>query len=201
MVDCGPDLRQQLLLHNVQHIDGVLLTHEHYDHIGGLDDVRPLGAITVYAEKKVVNVIYRNMPYCFSENKYPGVPALKMQEIDLSPFLICKTTVQPVRVMHAKLPILGFRIKNVAYLTDVKSIEESEYDRLKNLDVLVLNALRIKTHIAHINLEEAIEIAKKIGAKQTYFTHLSHDMGKHFDVEQTLPENMHIAYDNLTLNV
>ena len=199
LIDCGPDLRQQLLTYQVNHLSGILLTHEHYDHVGGLDDVRPLGEAQMYAEKKVLNVIQRNMPYCFGENKYPNVPTIHLNEIDENAFFIDHLKVLPIRIMHAKLPILGFRIGNLAYLTDVKTMDDKAIEQLQNLDVLILNALRIKKHIAHLSLDEALELAARIGAKKTYFTHMSHDMGLHEDVNQLLPENIQLAYDGLII--
>ncbi len=201
LIDSGPDLRQQFLKHNIKYITGILLTHEHYDHVGGLDDVRPLGENTIFAEKKVINAIQRNMPYCFGEKKYPGVPLIHLKEIDLQAFEIENIAIQPIRVMHAQLPILGFRIGKMAYLTDVKTIADSEIELLKDLDVLILNALRHKEHISHLNLNEAIELAGKINARKTYLTHLSHDMGEHEITQTTLPENVFIAFDDLVLNI
>lgn len=200
LIDCGPDFRQQLLTHKLDRISAVLLTHEHYDHVSGLDDLRPLGKAEVYAEKKVISIIERNMPYCFSKNKYPGVPLIHLHEINENEFVIDDLEVQPIRIMHAKLPILGFRIGNMAYLTDVKTIDDTSIEQLKNLDVLVLNALRINEHISHLSLSEALEIADKIGAKQTYFTHISHDMGLHDVVNKTLPANIQFAYDGMIVN-
>jgi len=200
LIDCGPDLRQQLLTYQVNHLSGILITHEHYDHVGGLDDVRPLGEAQMYAEKKVLNVIQRNMPYCFGENKYPNVPTIHLNEIDENAFFIDHLKVLPIRIMHAKLPILGFRIGNLAYLTDVKTLDDKAIEQLQNLDVLILNSLRIKKHIAHLSLDEALELAARIGAKKTYFTHMSHDMGLHEDVNQLLPENIQLAYDGLIIN-
>lgn len=199
LIDCGPDLRQQLLDNKIDSLSGILLTHEHYDHVGGLDDVRPLGKAQVYAEKKVLNVIQRNMPYCFGENRYPGVPRIQLNEIDEQPFHIDNILIEPIRVMHARLPILGFRIKNVAYLTDVKTLEQTSIDKLQGLDILIINALRIEEHISHISLSEALDISKKIGAKMTYFTHMSHDMGLHDDINAILPDNIQLAYDQLTI--
>ncbi len=201
LIDSGPDMRQQLLQHNIRHISGLLITHEHYDHLGGLDDVRPLGEVNVYAEKKVANVIRHNMSYCFTDNKYPGVPAIRLHEIDLQPFIVQKLTIVPVRVMHARLPILGFRIGKMAYLTDVKTIDETELNKLNDLDVLILNALRLKPHISHLSVSEAVELAKKIGAKRTYFTHFSHHLGKHDDAQAIIPDNMYIAYDDLVVEI
>ena len=201
LIDCGPDLRQQFIKYNVNHLSGILITHEHYDHIGGLDDVRPLGEVPIYAEKKVLGVIKRNMPYSFAENKYPGVPLIQLHEIDETSFRMNGIQIQPIRVMHAKLPILGFRIGKIAYLTDVKTMDDKAIQQLQGLDILVLNALRIEKHISHISLSEALEIAKKIGASETWFTHMSHDMGLHNDVDHQLPENIHLSYDGLELSI
>lgn len=201
LIDSGPDLRQQFLKHDIKNLTSILLTHEHYDHVGGLDDIRPLGEVTIFAEKKVLNVVRRNMPYCFGENKYPGVPVMNLEEINLDVFKVENFKIQPIRIMHAQLPILGFRIGKMAYLTDVKTIDDLSISMLKDLDVLVLNALRHKEHVSHINLNEALEITKKINARKTYFTHLSHDMGKHEITQSTLPENVFIAFDDLVLNL
>lgn len=199
LIDCGPDFRQQMLIHKIDTIAAVLITHEHYDHVSGLDDLRPLGKADVYAEKKVIATIERNMPYCFGENKYPNVPTIHLHQIDENEFYIDDLKIQPIRVMHAKLPILGYRIGNLAYLTDVKTIAASSYEQLKNLDVLIINALRKSKHISHLSLEEALEIEKKIGAKKTYFTHISHDMGLHEVVNDTLPPQIQIAFDGMTI--
>lgn len=201
LIDAGPDMRQQLLTHQISHLDGVLITHEHYDHVGGLDDIRPLGETTIYCEHNVAKTIYRTMPYCFAENKYPGVPRIELSEISEDDFYLDDIKITPVRIMHARLPILGFRINNFAYLTDVKTIPESSFDKLKGLDVLVINALRIEEHIAHLNLNDAIKISQKINAKSTFFTHFSHDMGLHENINNQLPENIQLSYDNLTINI
>lgn len=202
LVDCGPDLRQQLLKNRINELDGILITHEHYDHIGGLDDVRPLGECNVYAEKRVLGVIRSNMHYAFSDHPYPGVPTIHLHEInEKDDFKVRDTIVKPLRVMHAKLPVLGFRIGEMAYLTDVKTISDETIEQLKGLEVLILNALRINEHISHISLSEAISIATQIGATKTYFTHFSHDLGMHNEVQKTLPGNMFLSYDNLELTL
>lgn len=197
LIDCGPDLRQQLLSNNIDSLSSILLTHDHYDHVGGLDDVRPLGDTQLYAEKRVLTIIQRNMPYCFSGFKYPGVPKIHLHEITENDFFIDNIRVTPIRIMHAKLPILGFRMNKVAYITDMKTIEERSVVKLLGLDILIINALRINTHISHLSLSEAITIAEKIGARKTYFTHMSHDIGLHDEVNKTLPENMQLAFDGL----
>ena len=199
LIDCGPDLRQQLLAHKVKHLDAVLITHEHYDHLGGLDDLRPLGNVNVYAEKKVNHTIERNMSYCFSEKRYPGVPTFVLNEISEKAFEVYQTNIQPIRVMHAQLPILGFRIGNMAYLTDVKTIDPESIDLLKNLDVLIINALRHIEHISHITLQEAIRLAEITGAKRTFFTHMSHDMGRHELIAPLLPANIQLAFDGMEI--
>ena len=201
LIDSGPDLRQQLLSNNINQLSAVLLTHEHYDHIGGLDDLRPLGNSDIYAEERVLKTIQLNMPYCFREKKYPGVPLINLHEIDETIFKVNNIDVQPIRVMHEKLPILGFRIENLAYLTDVKTIDDKSFELLKNLDVLVINALRKDYHFSHLSLEEALNMAEKIGAKKTFFTHMSHDMGLHENINDILPKHIQLTYDGLKINL
>lgn len=202
IIDCGPDFRQQLLRNPVNHLDGVLITHEHYDHIAGLDDIRPLGKCVIYAEKRVLLSIRRNLPYVFLDNPYPGVPKLTLSEIEPNHNIkINNLTIQPVRLMHARLPILGFRIGKFAYLTDLKSITSEDIEQLQGLNVLVLNALRHQEHIAHITLKEAIELSRTINPQTTYFTHFSHDLGFHAEIQKILPDNMYLAFDKLEILV
>ena len=201
LIDAGPDLRQQLLSNNINQLSGILLTHEHYDHIGGLDDLRPLGTSNIYAEERVLKTIQLTMPYCFREKKYPGVPMINLHEIDETIFKVNNIDVQPIRVMHEKLPILGFRIENLAYLTDVKTLDDKSFELLKNLDVLVINALRKDYHFSHLSLVEALNMAEKIGAKKTFFTHMSHDMGLHENINDILPKQIQLTYDGLKLNL
>jgi len=204
LIDCGPDFREQMLLLEFKPIDGLLLTHEHYDHVGGIDDLRPFCQfkdIEIYAEKYVADALRQRIPYCFAEYKYPGIPIINLNNIDIQPFEVEGTKIIPVRLMHAQLPIFGYRIGNFAYLTDLKTIPEEEYDKLKGLDVLVMNALRIKEHISHQSLEQALENARRIGAKRTYFVHMSHHMGLHKSVQEMLPENVFLAYDGLEIDV
>lgn len=209
LIDCGPDFRMQMLealkFHPFKKLDGVLITHEHYDHVGGLDDLRAycrFGPVNIYAESYVVDAIKNRMPYAFREHKYPGVPNLEMNAINSScPFFIENISITPIRLLHGKLPILGYRIGELAYLTDLKTIPEEEYTKLQNLDVLIINALREKEHISHQTISDALENIKRIKPKKAYFIHMSHTFGLHQDVQETLPENVFIAYDGLEIYV
>ncbi len=199
LIDAGPDFRQQIEPLPFRKIDGVLITHEHYDHVGGIDDLRPFcrfGEIPVFAEKEMADKLRTRLPYCFGVNKYPGVPNIVLQEIEPGKsFKAGGMEILPIRVMHGKLPILGFRIGKMAFLTDVLTIPEEAYMDLQGLDVLIINALRIKAHPTHQSLEEALAKAERIGARHTWFIHMSHHIGLHREVEQLLPEHIRLAYD------
>jgi phosphoribosyl 1,2-cyclic phosphate phosphodiesterase len=202
LIDCGPDFRMQMLktleTDYFIHLDGVLLTHEHYDHVSGLDDLRTFGrdeAVKIYAEEFVAKAIRIRMPYIFQEYKYPGVPNIKLQIIENKPFFVSGIKIIPIRLMHAELPIFGFRIGNFAYLTDLKTIPKGEYEKLRGIDILVINALMPKEHIAHQNIEQALEQIRKINPRRAYLTHMSHKFGLHAVMEKTLPENVFIAFD------
>jgi phosphoribosyl 1,2-cyclic phosphate phosphodiesterase len=204
LIDCGPDFRCQMLRARIDRLDGVLLTHEHYDHVGGLDDLRPFsrrGSVDVYAESTVVKAIEtRVIPYAFAEQQYPGAPKIRMHTIDCRrAFDVNGVTVVPVRVMHGRMPILGYRIGNMAYLTDMKCLPEEEYDKLKNLDTLLISALREKEHPSHQSLSQALEKVERIKPRQTYFIHICHHLGLHVEVERHLPESVHVAFDGLVV--
>ena len=204
LIDCGPDFREQMLHLPFEKIDGVLLTHEHYDHVGGIDDLRPFcrfGDVSVYAAKNVAESIRKRMPYIFAEKKYPGVPNIEMKEIDNEPFPVAGVQITPVWVKHYFLKILAYRIGNMAYITDMKTIDDEELPKLQNLDLLVVNALRLREHLSHQNLEQAIAFAQKVNAKSTYFIHMSHEMGLHEEMQKTLPPNIFFAYDGLELEI
>ncbi|MBM6993866.1 MAG: MBL fold metallo-hydrolase [Prevotella sp.] len=204
LVDCGPDIRMQLLQVPFRRIDAVLLTHEHYDHTGGLDDLRPycaFGDIDIYANDVTVKAVHHNFPYCFAKHLYPGVPKLQLHTIEKhQPLRVGDIEVLPVGIMHDSLPILGYRFGSLAYITDMKSIDDSELAYLEGLDTLVLNALRWeKPHHSHLIIPEAIAFAHRVGARQTFLTHLTHKIGLHDEASLRLPEGFRFAYDGLEL--
>lgn len=200
LIDCGPDFRQQILPMPFRKIDGILITHSHYDHVGGMDDIRPycqFGEINVYADPIARKGMLEMLPYCFAENRYPGVPAIGLHEIHKhAPFRIGDLDIMPIEVMHGKLPILGYRIGKLAYITDMKTIEESEYPYLEGTELLVVNALRFtKPHHSHQLVDDALAFAHRVGAKQTLLIHVCHDIGLHESVNRLLPEGVQLAYD------
>lgn len=203
LIDCGPDFRAQVLPLSFERIDGVLITHEHYDHVGGLDDLRPFchfGAVPIYAEEYVARQLRSRMPYCFVDHRYPGVPDISLQVVaPRHPFLINRTEVLPLRVLHGRLPILGYRIGQLGYITDMLTMPKESYEQLAGVDVLVMNALRVTRHSTHQILEDALENARRIQAKETYLIHMSHDMGLHEEVTKKLPGNVHLAFDGLKI--
>ncbi|MBQ9361946.1 MAG: MBL fold metallo-hydrolase [Bacteroidaceae bacterium] len=206
LIDCGPDFRQQML-HTVFHpLDAVLITHEHYDHVGGLDDLRPysiFGDVNIYAEPFCANHLRERIPYCFisKENRYPGVPALNLVEImPNEPFSVGGVEIVPIRVMHGNLPILGFRIRNMAYITDMKTLPAEELPLLQHIDTLILNALRHEKHQTHQTIEEAVEFARTLGSPETYLIHMSHHIQPHAQEEALLPEGFHLAYDFMEID-
>jgi phosphoribosyl 1,2-cyclic phosphate phosphodiesterase len=206
VIDSGPDFRYQMLRAKVKHLDAIVFTHEHKDHIAGLDDIRAFNyrqetAIDVYAVERVQQALKREYSYIFHEMKYPGIPEITPHIIDLHPFFIGNIKFIPIEVMHYKLPVLGFRIGDFTYITDAKTISDHEKQKIKGTKTLVINALQIEKHISHFTFVEAIAFAKEIGAEKTYFTHISHRLGRHQSILGLLPKNITLAYDGLVLEV
>lgn len=206
VIDCGPDFRQQMLRANCTKLDGVLFTHEHADHTAGLDDIRPFffkqGDIDIYAHSRVLGELRKRFDYIFTtENKYPGAPSVRSHVVKNELFKLKNLEVIPIEGFHHKLQVFGFRFGDFAYLTDMKTIAEPELEKLKHLDVLVLNALREESHISHFNLAEALTLIKKLKPKRAYLTHISHQLGFHDEVQQKLPKNVFLAYDQLTIQI
>ncbi len=207
VIDCGPDFRQQMLTSKCSHIDALLFTHEHADHTAGLDDIRPFyfkqGDIPVYGHQRVLQNLAKRFDYIFEkENKYPGAPSVSQFEVVNDKCLkINNQNVIPINAMHGNLQVFGYRIKDFVYLTDVKTIEALEMEKLKNVEVLVINALRFEPHNTHFNIEEAINFINLVQPKKAYLTHISHILGLHEEVQKQLPENVFLAYDNLEIEI
>lgn len=206
VVDTGPDFRQQMIREKIHHLDGILFTHEHKDHTAGLDDIRSYNFLQkkdmpIYGTKKVLNQIKREFAYIFEEVRYPGIPSVIAQEITNEPFIAEGIKVVPIEVMHYRLPVFGFRFGDFTYITDAKYIDDAELEKVKGTKVLVLNALQKTHHLAHFTLDEAIQLVKLIKPESAYFTHISHRLGTHQDVELILPPNIHLAYDGLKISV
>ncbi|WP_232622978.1 MBL fold metallo-hydrolase [Pareuzebyella sediminis] len=207
VIDCGPDFRQQMLRHKVSRLDGILFTHEHSDHTAGLDDIRPFffrqGDIPIFAHERVVHSLKHRFDYIFTdENRYPGAPSVAPHVISKeTPFKIGDTLAIPIEANHNRLKVMGFRIKDFTYLTDIKTIANEEINKVRGSKVLVVNALRIEPHHSHFNLEEALAFIEEVKPEVAYLTHISHLLGFHEEVEKSLPDGVHLAYDNLTLNL
>ena len=207
VIDSGPDFRYQMLRAGVKHLDAILFTHEHKDHVAGLDDVRAFNykqqtEIDVYAHKRVQNALKNEFHYIFSEAKYPGIPRLELHEIkDNEPFSVSGIHIIPVSVMHFQLPVYGFRIGDFSYITDAKTISEPERDKIRGSKVLVINALQKEKHVSHLTFNEALQLAKEIGAEKTYLTHISHRLGTHKEISEELPDGVFLAYDGLELRI
>lgn len=205
LIDCGPDFRQQMLTNQESNVDALLITHEHNDHIIGLDDLRPIifqkrKDISIYCLSRVGKEIQNRFPYAFTEDKYPGAPSFEIKEIGNEPFIIENTEITPIQVIHYKLPILGYKFKNLAYITDASFISEEEQEKLKNLDVLIINCLRKdEPHVAHYILPEILELVEKLQPKTTYLTHISNRFGFHDEIEAMTPANILPAYDGLEI--
>ncbi|MCX2681696.1 MBL fold metallo-hydrolase [Galbibacter sp. EGI 63066] len=207
VIDCGPDFRQQMLSNDVKRIDGILFTHEHADHIMGLDDIRPFffrqGDVPIYAHQRVLDNLQIKFDYIFADkDRYPGAPAVKANVVENNvPITLGNLDVIPINAFHNRLQVFGYRFDKFAYLTDVKMIEDEEVEKLKGVEVLVVNALRKKKHHSHFNVEEALEFIDQVQPKQAYFTHISPKLGFHEVVQKELPEGVFIAYDNLKIEI
>ncbi|MFD0767062.1 MBL fold metallo-hydrolase [Mucilaginibacter lutimaris] len=206
VIDSGPDFRYQMLREKVMHLDAIVFTHEHKDHVAGMDDIRAFNykqqaPVDIYADERVQTALRREFPYIFDNKGYPGIPQVNLHTVTLAPFNIGDVHFTPIEVMHYRLPVKGYRIKDFTYITDAKTLSEVEKDKIRGTKILVINALQKEKHISHFTLAEAIAFAREIGADKTYLTHISHRLGKHADVSKELPEGIELAYDGLKLKV
>lgn len=206
VVDAGPDFRYQMLRANVKHLDAIVFTHPHKDHVAGLDDVRAYNFFTgqpmqVFANEMTQEVLIREFPYAFADKKYPGVPEIDLNTIAMDSFRVGDIEVIPIMVWHLKMPVMGFRFRNFTYITDANKIEPQEKEKIRGSAVLVLNTLRREKHISHFSLSEAILLAQELAIPETYFTHMSHQMGRHAEISHALPAGTSLSYDGLTLHV
>jgi phosphoribosyl 1,2-cyclic phosphate phosphodiesterase len=206
VVDTGPDFRYQMLRENVRHLDAVVFTHPHKDHLAGLDDIRAFNfrikkPMDVYADSLTEEALRRDFYYAFSDTKYPGIPELDLHTITLDPFVVGDIPIVPILVWHLKMPVMGFRFGKFTYITDANRIDEDSKEKIKGSEVIVLNALRKQKHISHFNLDEAVSLVQELKIPRAYFTHISHQLGLHKAVEAELPEGIHLAYDQLVLEL
>lgn len=206
VIDSGPDFRQQMLRARVNRIDGLIFTHEHKDHIAGMDDIRAFNYIhnekvNVYATTRVQEALLREFPYIFDDFKYPGVPEIEMHTINSDPFSVGAMELRPIEVLHYRLPVHGFRVGDFTYITDANAISTAELSKVKGSKIVVINALRREPHVSHFNLSEALEFVEKTGSEKAYLTHISHQLGKHSDVDAELPAHIKCAYDELVLEL
>lgn len=206
VVDSGPDFRQQMLQNRIKKLDAIVYTHEHRDHVSGLDDIRPYNylqqkPINAFAHKRVIEQLKLDFAYAFSDKKYPGVPEINLIEIENAAFNIGKTNFLPIEVMHYKLPVFGYRIENFTYITDCNYISDTEFEKIKGTKVLVINGLQHEPHISHFTFEQALDLIHKLKPEKAFFTHISHKLGKQTEVEKKLPNWIKLGYDGMQIDI